>query len=433
MNIKTTLLLLLISLLSYGQEKVVLYNGKPIRKSLLSVRFENTNQTLKYVEFEKLEPKPSGYFWINYKSIDSLLFNPSSYPKTDTLYFESRGLSFEETVISADILRKESHDTMHVVDFHFVKGELYTLQKSVNSLQRKYLVHDESYTLIDAKSSLLYDDLMGFPLLQIKDSIFTYANEKIEFLMLYKEYRQKFHGYIGSYKDKSYFKNTYFYNLISEVSVQDKKEQMETFIDIFYDSSAMYYVSQNYLAMANLPPVYLYYNGFQKNAGKKYHKDKNTSIANLNTKTAQIFKTLNGSGGFIGMLGLLEQSRMDAYLLEAMLITFDFNRSEINYYLDDVRIKSAKIELGNLWYRNTLYTDEVRKKGYFLFLKNTKQVIIEIDYLTAAVTEIPLLSGIHGLYHWEVNDGRLYILKKETPTSWKRILYSYNINDVRIE
>ncbi|PWH82958.1 hypothetical protein [Brumimicrobium oceani] len=59
--------------------------------------------------------------------------------------------------------------------------------------------------------------------------------------------------------------------------------------------------------------------------------------------------------------------------------------------------------------------------------------ILEIDYLTGETKEVPLLNGIHGLYHWEVNDGRLYILKKEFPTSWKRILYSYNINDVRLE
>jgi hypothetical protein len=73
------------------------------------------------------------------------------------------------------------------------------------------------------------------------------------------------------------------------------------------------------------------------------------------------------------------------------------------------------------------------KKGYFLFVKNRRQVIVEIDYLTATVNETPLLSGVHGLYHWEVNDGRLYILKKENPTSWKRILYSYNVNDIRIK
>jgi len=76
--------------------------------------------------------------------------------------------------------------------------------------------------------------------------------------------------------------------------------------------------------------------------GKKYHKDKNTSIAKLNAKTAQVFKTLNGSGGFLGMLGLLEESRMDAYLLDSMLITFDFNRSEMNYYLDNIKFKTSK-------------------------------------------------------------------------------------------
>jgi len=326
MKIKTTLLFLLVSLFSFSQEKIFLFNGKIFNKSSLTVRIENTNQRISYIDFEKLDPKPIGYFWIKYQEIDSLVLNYNRFIKTDTFFFESRNQLLEETTITADLLRQESHDTMHVVDFHFIDGELYTIQKSVNSLQRKYLSHGETYTLINSKANLLYDDLMGFPLIEIFDSIFTYANEKLEFLMFYNEYRRKFYGYVGYYKDKSYFKNTFFYSLLDEISVYDKTEESETFIDVFYDSSSMYYVSQNYLAMANTPPVYLYYNGLQKNGGKKYHKDKNTSMANLNAKTAQVFKTLNGSSGFLGMLGLLEESRMDAYLLDSMLITFDFNK-----------------------------------------------------------------------------------------------------------
>jgi hypothetical protein len=323
---------------------------------------------------------------------------------------------------------------MHVVDFHFVKGELYTIQKSVNNLKDKYLSYNEEYLFINPKATLLYDDLMGLPLLQIKDSIFAYANKRVVFLMLESAYKRKFNGYVGSYKDKSYFKSTYFYNLIDEISVYDKNNDSLKFVAVFHDSSTMYFVSQNHLSLNPLsgPPIYLFYSASHEYAGKKYHKDKNTSIAHLNVHTAQEFKSLLGSNGFLGLLDILEESRMDAYLLDSMLITFDFNKSEMNSYLNDVKIKNAKLNLKNLWYRNAFFTDEIRKRGYFLFLKNRRQVIVEIDYLTASVTEIPLLSGVHGLFYWEVNDGRLYILKKDSPTSWKRVLYSYNINDVRI-
>jgi|SRR5690554_297965 len=128
MKIQLTLFLILISLFSFSQEKTFLFNGRKINKSSLSVNIENTNQRIRYIEFEELEPKPMGYFWIKYKEIDSILFNYNRYLKTDSLLFESRNQLLEETIISADILRQESHDTMHVVDFHFVKGELYTIQ-----------------------------------------------------------------------------------------------------------------------------------------------------------------------------------------------------------------------------------------------------------------------------------------------------------------
>ncbi|WP_133122252.1 hypothetical protein [Brumimicrobium salinarum] len=434
MKLNFTTMFLFITIFSYSQEKTFYLQQKRVDKNSLKVRIEDQNLNLNYADFIELNPKPKGYFWISLKNLDSLLLNLETFVKTDTFYFEVRTQSFDETIIKADIIRKESHDTMHVVDFHFVNGELYTIQKSVNNLKNKYISTNNTNTIINSKAELLYSDILGLPIIEVRDSIFIYNKKKVEFLMVKNEYRARFHGFIGEYNEKYFFKNTFFYNLLDEISVYSKEIELETYIDIFYDSSSMHFVSQNYSNLSPLRglPVYLFYSPNHKFAGRKYHKHKNTSIANLDPETAQVFKFLKGSNGFMGLLGLLEESRMDAYLLDSMLITFDFNKSEINYYINEQKINSKKIELSDLWYRNEFYTDEVRKKGYFLFRKGNSQVILEINYLTAETKEMPLLSGIHGLYHWEVNDGRLYILKKENPTSWKRILYSYNINDIRI-
>jgi len=426
---------LIVSLFSFSQEKLFIYQGKAISESFLNVRIENSNETIKYLDFVDLEFKPREYFWIAYRNIDSLLLNYETYIKTDTFYFETRSQTFGETIILADILRQESDDTMHVVDFHFVNGELFTIQKSVNDIKRKYISHNDTFIQIHPKSNLLYEEVMGLPLLEIQDSIFVFSNKKVEFLLTKSDYERKFYGYIGTFKGKSYYKNTYFYNLIDEISTFDIKKESETFVEVFYDSSTMYFVSQNYLNLNPLRglPKYLFYKPPHQDAGKKFHKDKNTSIAKLDKNTAQVFKYLLGSNGFLGILSLLEESRMDAYLLDSMLVVFNFNKSEINYYSNDIKMNTASLDIKDWWYRNEFYTDEVRKKGYFLFLKDYRQAIIEIDYFTAAVKEIPLLSSVQGLFHWEVNDGRLYILKKEYPSHWKRILYSYNLNDVRLE
>jgi hypothetical protein len=435
-NLKITFLFLLITLFSFSQEKLFFYQGKAVSESFLNVRIENSNKTIKYLDFVDLKSKPRGYFWIAYRNIDSLLLNYETFIKTDTFYFETRSQTFGETIILADILRQESEDTMHVVDFHFVNGELFTIQKSVNDIKRKYISCSDTFIQIHPKSNLLKEEVMGLPLLEIQDSIFVFNNRKVEFLLTKSDYERKFYGYIGTFKDESYYKNTYFYNLIDEISTFDIKKESETFVDVFYDSSTFYFISQRYKTVnppSGVPATYLYYGPHHKNTGKYFFNENKYSISKLNIQSSQIFKSLLCSNGFLGMLDIMEESRMDAYLLDSMLVVFNFNKSEINYYSNDIKMNTATLDIKDWWYRNEFHTDEVRKKGYFLFLKDYRQAIIEIDYLTAAVKEIPLLSNVQGLFHWEVNDGRLYILKKEYPSHWKRILYSYNINDARLE
>lgn len=350
----------------------------------------------------------------------------------DTVFINWRKQNFEEIVISSSAFKKESEDSMHVVDFHFVKGKLFTIEKNINSLHKKYVKIDKKYFEVPKRTKLNYIDIDDNISFFLGDSIFRFSEGKLHPFLSKDKWKAYFSGYLGKNQRSFYYNNNFFYRLIDEYVIYDKAQQKETPIYFTYDSTTFYLISQQYrkfIQSGGDPPTFLIYNKKSKRYGEKFLNIEDIKVSAPDIKTGQLFKLLRGSPGFVKMVtsyGL--HSRCEAYNTQDTLYIFDFNRNELNVFKEREKIKSFPIEKGDFLYKNEFKIDVVTQKAYFLVQKHLERKFLEINLKTGVCKLIDTPKFLSSYHHWEMNNGRVYLLLSNSPSSdWKRVFYSIKV------
>lgn len=426
--------------ISYSQNKIFLNEEKEFVRSNISIQFQKPDTTLVFNNQEKyLFAKDSNQLiQLNCEGYNPTVISFSNFLLTDTIYFQFKTKSIEEFVVSSKAIRRESHDTLHIVDFHFVKGQLFSIRKSIRDIRRKYLCKDEECFEVNNSTQLIYNDLNNEQVVEIKDSIFLFDGNYLSFLEHKKTYYQKFSNFLGHHKNRYYYRGNFFYKLIDEYTCFNTDTEREIPTYITYDSTSMYFISQQYVKSIPqttlTPPIFFRYKSGHRNQGEIFRNTEKIQISKPTIKTASTYKSLIGSPGLIQTLPILEKSRSEAYLLDSVLYVIDFNKSCLVAFSNGEYFSTLKLPLlENVWYRNQFSVDEKTKKCYFYVKEDNKHCFVELDLNNGAVRKVKSPDFYNSIYHWEVWDGRFYFLvSNDNKTEWQRVFYSYAIDDPRM-
>jgi hypothetical protein len=417
---------------SLSQNKIFLNNQGDTINELVHIRFQNPDTIL----------LSSDFFLAKIEHYDQTIIiscenhKPKSIKYVDFMKSENHTLDIDyqfinEVTVLSKAVRKESADSMHVVDFHFINGNLFTIEKSIFNHKIKFLCANNECIEVDKNAKLVYKNLYNRALIEVKDSVFYLENKKLIAFLDKKQYLQKFDHLIGQYKDDFYYKNRFFYGLIDEYSSYNLRQKLEQSLHFTYDSLTCKYISSHYFVITPQHNIFLVYNDLHQNAGRKFRNLEGIQISNLNAISGQVFKYLYGSPEFVEMTAICEKSRSEAFLLDSTLYVIDFNKRKLYTYIEQKLQSEIKIELQNEWYKNNFRIDELEKKAYFYFKTDIGPQFLEIDFLSGQSRFIHIPRSFSSFYHWEISGGRLYFLISDSSLEWQRIFYSVSIGDKR--
>lgn len=352
--------------------------------------------------------------------------------KSDTIVLTPKKQHFDEITVSSSPFKKESLDSMHVVDFHFVNGKLYTMEKSVNQLNKKYVRYSNELYEVPRNTKFHYNDFSSDLLLSISDSIFTFSETGLSFFVRQMEWRKYFNGFRGNCGKNLVYNNHFFYGLIDEIVYYDREQKEEHAFYLTYDSTAFALISQQYrrfVPSGRSPATFLIYNHKSPRYGEKFLNTDRIKMSEPSLQTVSIFKTLSGNAGFIDMVTSYGfQSSCESYVKDDTLFIFDFNRNEMSIFLNKEMTKRKTIDVEYSSYKNIFRVDESKQKAYFLVQNHQEKKLLEIDLINGYNQLLDLPIYFDHFYHWDVNNDRLYFLlnNSETP-DWKRVFYSIKI------
>jgi hypothetical protein len=90
------------------------------------------------------------------------------------------------------------------------------------------------------------------------------------------------------------------------------------------------------------------------------------------------------------------------------------------------------LTLSNFQYKNKFASDYTDHKAYYYVKTNYKHKLLEVDLEDNLSRYLNFLENFKLVYHWEVDNGRLYFLINNGNLEWQRILYSYDVDNVRL-
>lgn len=417
---------------SLSQNKNFLNNQGDTISELVYIRFQNPDTTLLYSDFflSKIEDFTQTILILceNHKP---KLINFHDFIKTDNHILDIDYQIINEVTVSSKAVRRESADSMHVVDFHFINGKLFTIEKSIYNHKIKFLCTNNECIEVDKNAKLIYKNLYNKVLVELKDTIYYLEDKKLIAFLDKRLYSQKFEHIVGQFKDNFYYKNRFFYGLIDEYSTYNLSQKIEHPLHLTYDSLTFKYISTHYFVITPQHNIFLIYNDLHKNSGRKFRNLEGIQISNLNVISGQVFKYLYGSPEFVEMTSICEKSRSEAFILDSTLYIIDFNKRKLYSYIEQKLQSEIKIELQNEWYKNNFRIDELEKKAYFYFKTDIGPQFLEIDVLSGKSRFIHVPRSFSSFYHWEISNGRLYFLISDSSLEWQRVFYSVSIGDKR--
>jgi hypothetical protein len=332
--------------------------------------------------------------------------------------------------VSASIIKRESKPNLHIIDFHIIDGDMYTLQNDIHQPNVKYLCKNDSCFLIDKKAKIFHKDFRNQLIVAVKDSVYLLANTGLEPFESLLNYERFLADVIGNNEDYLYYKNTFFYNLIDEyLAYTIKSNELKT-IHLTHDSASFFFIAQHYKDITN--KIFLTYKYPHPRAHKYFLNTEKIKISKLTNETGQLFKQLSASAGFVGMTSILERSRSEAVLFDSLLYICDFNNYEFYTLKENKLLDKQQLKLSNFQYKNKFAADYVDHKAYYYVKTNYKHKLLEVDLEDNLSRYLNFLENFKLVYHWEVDNGRLYFLINNGNLEWQRILYSYDVDDVRL-
>ncbi len=420
------------SFTQYNKKKLFIDENLNTIKTAIYIAFQKPDTTINATVFNAINVTDSAQI-IKIISVgyEETLMYYHSFLTTDTIQLYRQANQIDEIIISSNPIRKESEDSMHVVDFHFINGKSVVLQKSIYHHKEKFICYENNCFHTNEKSKLYYHHINGQQVVEIKDSIFLFDGVilyPVESKLLYD---LKLKSIIDSNDSLYYFKNNFFYELIDEYSCLDLENNKEKSLHLTYDSLSFIFIANFYKQFARTPPIFLYYKYPHRNANKKFTNQEKISIKNLNVETGQLFKYLAGNPGFVDQAAILEKSRSEACLLDSTFYIFDFNTKKVYAYHRDQLIQTISLNLKNEWYKNEYKLDETLKKAYFLFKTEEGLKLFEIDLNSGKSSFIEAPDALNSYHHWEISGGRLYFLKTNPDLDWQRKLFSISMDEFR--
>lgn len=332
--------------------------------------------------------------------------------------------------ISSSLVKRESATNLHIIDFHIINSDLYTLRNEINKPQVKYLCKNDSCFLVDKKVKIHHKDFNNQLIVMLKDSVYLLGKtslEPIESLVNYEHFLEQL---IGNSADYIYFKSTFFYQLIDEYLSYTLTNNEFNTLHLTHDSASFFFLAQHYKNINN--KIFLRYTYPHLKADKYFLNTEKIKISKLNKDTGQLFKMLKGSPAFESMTNILEKSRSEGMLIGDIFYINDFNRYELLSIKNNQLLKCEKMKVDNFQYKNKFACDYSTHKSYFYVKTNYKYQLLEINLEMNTNTYLNFLENFKIVYHWEVANGRLYFLINNGNLEWQRILYSYTVDDPRL-
>lgn len=376
----------------------------------------------------------SQYIQISAENFESFFISFHSFLDHDTIWLTPQVQYIQEVTVSESAIRRESHDTMHIVDFQFVNGQLITLQKSVHDIHAKFIGCGGLSIPVDNRTTLLHQRLENAALVRTRDSVYVFKGSRLEFLETYAAYARRFNHFIGQHKQTYYFKEPFLYRLIDAYSYYDLSTQEQQWSYISYDSSSFYFISQQFKTVPRKPSdIYFVYSAGPR-SGQVFRNREKIQFSKPTVHALQVYRMLSGSPGFLRVLPILEPSRSEAYLLDSICCIIDFNRNRVCHYMHDSLLAEIPIpSLASFWYKSEFTVDAHTGKGYFLVKEGMEHAFVEINLYNGSTRRIRLPGFFNQVFHWEVSNGRLYFLVSNgNHTEWQRIFYSCVVGDPRL-
>lgn len=352
----------------------------------------------------------------------------------DTIRIKCHVQLIEEVTVSESAIRRESHDTMHVIDFQFVNGQLITLQKSVHDIRAKFIGCGGFSIPVDNHTTLLHQRLDNGALIRTLDSVYLFTGSRLEFLETYEAYSHKFNHFIGQHGQTYYFKDPFFYHLIDAYSYYNVSTQEQRWNYISYDSSSFYFISQQFKTVPRTPSDIYFAYSMGPHSGLIFRNREKIQFSKPTIHSLPVYRMLSGSPGFLNVLSILEPSRSEAYLLDSICCIIDFNRNRLCRYMQDSLLAAISISsLSSFWYKSEFTVDAQTGKGYFLVREGMERLFVEINLYDGSTRRIHLPGFFNQVVHWEVSNGRLYFLvSDDKQTDWQRTFYSCVVGDPRL-
>ncbi|MFT5581748.1 MAG: hypothetical protein ACI9G9_001007 [Psychromonas sp.] len=334
----------------------------------------------------------------------------------------------QDVEVNLEVRKRVSDLAMHVVDFHFVKGELYTLEKTKTNLKYKIIRDSNVLNLVEPGAKIIRNEY-DFHFLQ-NDSVFVINNRETNYLRDLNAYIASQTNLVGKIDSTFFFHNTHFYRLIDEYTSLSHNDSLPVPFYQSYDEPSFEFLGSHY----NDPSHYitLHYNEFHPRFGKRYNCGKNFSMSQFNVEEGQVFKFLEGSTAFRSMVNILTPARTEARIFKNEFFVYDFTNCEVSSY-DKTNTRLSGFPIPDIIedYMHQSAFDYPNNKSYYLLGKYGKYQFLEIDLNTRSYRLLKAPNNILNYYHWEVNDGQLYFLLSDGHLDWQRILYSIRIGDSR--
>jgi hypothetical protein len=343
----------------------------------------------------------------------------SDYFKDTLIYLSFKFQEIIEVEASFAKTQQISIDEMHVIQFHFNNGKLYTMEVASHKPKIKYLCSLDTCILVHPNGTLRFENIAGGIFYNANDSVYFENFKSIQATLCSKlKFDNDFHGFIGSIGEVSFFKESYFYNLINCYSSIEKDHVND--LAMVFDSANFQYIANQYYNVTERRDIKLRYTSPHPKAGKIFHNEENIWIGGMDKKGLQTFKYLTGSSAFLKLIAGMRLARSEGILLDSVLFVFDLQSF---IYTTKYGIKTD-FNLDQMEYKNHFSIDNTLKRVYFHFKKNGEDFILMVDPLNVVEKAYKAPIALSTIYHWECDNGFFYYLIANDPnTDWKRTLF----------
>jgi hypothetical protein len=232
-------------------------------------------------------------------------------------------------------------------------------------------------------------------------------------------------GFIENHNNNLYFKEVHFYKLIDKYVKYNRNNKIQENIALVFDSNSMSFIGNHYYVNSTNIQRYVQmtYTNNHPRAGEVFHNIEKIWFRGIDEEGLKTLDCLKGNYGFKKQLDIVHRSESIGCLFNEDFYIFNFNHS---VYSSSNNKQNRPFNKQNGIFLDAYSKDEATKNKIYFFMKNTnKHYLLMCDIEKKTEKNIEIDIPLSTVYHWEINNGKLYYLVITDPlTDWKRTLYS---------